>query len=528
MTERSAPAGVAALADKPANPRRATLVVGVCGLVVTALGYPVTDALYDTANTPPPVLATVRLLADPPATGSSGPTRSAVLVLVDGLRADEADRMPSLRGLHATVRARMRIDLPTLSRVAYHTFLTGASPAATGVRTNRFLTRARLDSLADRVRAARGHVSWISEGNDWMARMFARPGDADAHDPNGLGAPLDAALVALAVGRPSLVVVHVLEVDRVGHDHGVLGAARRRAVANADRVVARVSRGAERADAVLVVLADHGHIAVGGHGGDEPEVQDVAFVARVPGRSPAHFARTLAASEVAPTLAAWMGVPPPRTAIASAVPSLATAVAPTRAPARAALVRASELSLAARLAERRLGLGLVVTLAFLMALGATKRAFGFAAATVVAPAVTIATVLAVHVGAWGRPLTASAIDDIDRHGPLLVGLGVFAAVSGIMIALAVVPTSTPWRVTVRRAAAACALDAVAAGSLSIVWCGGALGPWSLSAHAFHAPILTCAIGAGVCAAAALLSLVTLLRERAGGATPAGERSPAAS
>lgn len=514
MTARPPAQGVAALADRPADPRRAALVVGVCALIATAAARPIADAIYDTANEPPAVLEAIRRLRDRSAP-VVGVRRAAVVVLVDGLRADEADRMPVLRRLRATVRARLRVDLPTLSRVAYHTLFTGAPPSATGVRSNRFSGHARLDSLADRAREAGGHVTWIAAGNDWLARMFARPSDTDAHRPDALGAPLDAALAAMNAhgGRPSLTVVHVLEVDRAGHASGVRGEARRRAVVRADRVIERVARAAERSGAIVVVLADHGHIDVGGHGGDEPEVQSISFVARVPPSPGRRLGRPLRAAEVAPTLAAWMGMAPPRTATAFAVPELVGQLPATDAGRRSMLVASSDRALELRLEQRRIGLCAIVVLAALMALGAIKRAFGFDRATAIGPVVTAATVIAVHVGAWQRPLTASAIDDIDRYGPLVAGLGAFAALAGILMALAARGGAGTWRATARRASAACALGAVASAGFAIAWCGGALGPWALSAYASHAPILLCIVGAGVCASSGVVLLASRLGER---------------
>jgi hypothetical protein len=85
-----------------------------------------------------------------------------------------------------------------------------------------------------------------------------------------------------AAGPAPLVFVHVLAIDDAAHAHGRGSDAYEHALAYADGVLARVAAHTP-ADAALVVLADHGHVAPGGHGDAEPEVRFVrACIAPAP------------------------------------------------------------------------------------------------------------------------------------------------------------------------------------------------------------------------------------------------------
>ena len=61
----------------------------------------------------------------------------------------------------------------------------------------------------------------------------------------------------------------------------------------------------------VIVTADHGHVSRGGHGGAEPEVSSVPLVLAGKGIVPGASARNAQLVDVAPTVAALLGVPAP-------------------------------------------------------------------------------------------------------------------------------------------------------------------------------------------------------------------------
>jgi hypothetical protein len=295
--------------------------------VAAPFGQIVADSMYDTANRPPEALRGLREAADAGRGSRGGPARRGVILVIDGLRVDEAERLSTwrrLRGRSDVSTAVVALPLPTLSTAYYHALLTGVPPDGSGVRTNRFTQRARLDSLADRVRASGGMVAWVAEDLDWFPRLFARGRDRRATGVDALGAPLRDELARLAGGRGAgLTVIHVVSVDDTAHASGIDAEAHRIALRVADRVMTQVERAAAAAGAVLLVVGDHGHIRNGGHGGDEPEVARAPLLLRAPGLMRGR-AGEIRVEQIAPTLAAWMGVDPPRSAVARAPSRIGT------------------------------------------------------------------------------------------------------------------------------------------------------------------------------------------------------------
>jgi hypothetical protein len=260
-------------------------------------------------------------------------------------------------------------------------------------------------------------------------------------------------------------------------------------------------------------LSDHGHIVNGGHGGDEADVARSPFLMRAPGLAPRRLERAIEVEEIAPTIAAWMGVAPPSVSVASAHPGLAP-------PAYEASESASERAeLLAHATEREDERGTATRIAWLVvlafALGVSLAALapllrGFDRGTWMAPPIAVVIVLVVHRIVWSRPFTMSAIDDIDRHGPHLVMLGAGAALAGIAVAVLAGDRQAPWTLRLRRAATAAGWAALGFAAFSIAFPGGALGPWPLGAVAYYLPVLCTVAGAGASVAAALGLLVSLV------------------
>lgn len=399
-------------------------------------------------------------------------TGRVVLVIIDGLGIDEA-RLPYLSELGSRgVTATARVPYPTISRPNYVTILTGVPPRDSGVRVNRVQAPVAVDTVMDRVRAAGLRVATASDfgmlgslflrntptitGIDWVERGLS------VSPPPPIGWPFDDARRAgslaelgpvigeLAGGDAALVAVLVLDVDRAGHASGI-GDEYRAAAAAADRMLRGAFAGIDLARDTVIVTADHGHVAPGGHGGDEREVSNVPLVLAGRGIVTGAAPRDARLIDIAPTVAALLGVAAPRHAEGRALVEI-LALAPdaaarrsagddARARAVAAVVDAARAELT-RPVPARLAL-LALGLLFALALAVTARRRG---AIAVAPRS--------FAGALGFAVVLVAIAVITRghlspsYVPSLARAEQRGAI-GVAIALAV-QLGASWRV-VRRA-----------------------------------------------------------------------------
>lgn len=251
----------------------------------------------------------------PPTSALAPPlTRRVVLLVIDGLGESQSRPLPALdrlrqRGLSAVATS----HLPSLSRPNYVSILTGVPPAHSGVRSNDYGWEVPLDSLLHRVRATARQTAFATDVAPGFGAMFSRQ-LSDATAAPWRGGWLRAGLLALDRGYP-LVVLIPGAVDNAGHEHGAASPQYREAALQVDRELDELLRTLDLSRDTVVVTADHGHTAAGGHGGDEPEVMEVPLVMAGAGiRAGAHVAGARLI-DLAPTLAALLGTSPPRHAL---------------------------------------------------------------------------------------------------------------------------------------------------------------------------------------------------------------------
>lgn len=413
--------------------------------------------------------------------------RKVVLVVIDGLGADEA-HLPFLDELRARgVSTIARVPYPTVSRPNYVTLLTGVPPRDSGVRANRVTVPVAVDTVMDRVRAAGLRVATASDYGS-MASLFLRGARTlDAGPPTPRTAttwPFDDArrvqsleelapiVTELAASDAALVAVLVLDVDRAGHADGV-GEHYRAEAAAVDRMLRGALAAVDYSRDAVIVTADHGHVAPGGHGGVEREVSHVPLVLAGAGIAPGAAAHDARSIDVAPTVAALLGVPAPGHAEGRAlveVLALSSDDAARRAAADDARARAMIAAAPAgggvdrlRLAVAALGLALAVALGLaLRRRGAVAlpgpRVLAGAAAFAVMP---IATLIVTR----GR-LSPSYIPSLDR----VEHLGTIAVIAAVAIQVAaswIAIRRAPDRIAAANGVALVGL-AIALGTLALV------------------------------------------------------------
>src|SRR5688572_30125848 len=240
----------------------------------------------DGAGAPPPPLEPAP--ADAP---TRRPAPAVRVLLIDGLTASVADGLPELSRLCARgLDVRVDNGFPTVSLPVQHVLWTGRTQAQGGIMY-------RIPGLADPPADALplrvpGSIA-VAESHPEIIHSFGFTQAEPALDDPEVAPEasswrtqrfVPAALLAVASPAP-LVFVHVLRVDEAGHAFGGESTMYREAATWADDLVPRLTAVAP-ADALWFVLADHGHLPRGGHGGAEPEIRVVRACVFGPGVAP--------------------------------------------------------------------------------------------------------------------------------------------------------------------------------------------------------------------------------------------------
>lgn len=262
-----------------------------------------------------------------------------VLVVIDGLRRDAARDMPSLTALRRYgADFRLVAPQPSLSYPNWTTILTGTNQDYHGVVTNWHEGAAPVETLFDT--AERAGVPYIVVGPSDIATLFPAATRADStffrewSDEYLTGTYVDAVLRATPRFERGLVFLHMPDIDEAGHDYGGDSREYARTVARVDADLRRLVEGLQDRRTTFVVVADHGHIDSGGHGGWEPDVVGVPGVMAGAGVRVAEGSAPL--EDVAPTVAVLAGIPVPRHATGEV---LGVALAPSAARGMAAAGR---------------------------------------------------------------------------------------------------------------------------------------------------------------------------------------------
>jgi len=210
------------------------------------------------------------------------PAARVRVVLVDGLSARVAHDLPAWsavckRGLDLLVD----VGFPTVSLPVEAALWTGLTQQQTGIVYRSDVPI--VPPLADSIPAKLADSTAIAENHGYIVRSLGfhhvePPGDDDAKawETAWEQHALD------AVASPArLVFVHILRVDSAGHTHGEASEDYAKIARDADGILARLV--AKDPDARWFVLSDHGHLAGGGHGGEEREVRQVQGCIAGPG-----------------------------------------------------------------------------------------------------------------------------------------------------------------------------------------------------------------------------------------------------
>ena len=220
------------------------------------------------------------------------PVARVRVVLIDGLGAYDVARLSHYAGVCQHNEWTMDMGFPTISLPIQHVLWTGLTQQQTGVEYfNRLIEPPPVSipgQVADSLAIAESHQfiaqslgfsqvapsapRAVPEGwnlkASWRSWLSGEPADG-----------FERAARAAVASDARLVFVHILRVDTIAHMTGIRSPEYQAALAWADRVLGDLiaaDAARDRATATRwFVLADHGHLPEGGHGGQEENIRQV-------------------------------------------------------------------------------------------------------------------------------------------------------------------------------------------------------------------------------------------------------------
>ena len=243
------------------------------------------------------------------------------LFVLDGLRPDGllAADTPTMYRLMAqgahTLSARS--VMPSVTLPCHASLVLGVTPERHGITTNTWTPQVRpVPGIFEVVHGAGGTAA--SFYNWEQLRDLWRPGNVEAGiyldtdtRPGGDWELAQAAASWLRGREINLTFVYLGNTDNAGHDHGWMSQPYLETIAAADRCIAHVLD-ALPCDTLVVVTSDHGGHAQS-HGTDADDDLVIPLIVSGPGvRAGSAIAGPVSLTDVAPTIAHYLGVEPPR------------------------------------------------------------------------------------------------------------------------------------------------------------------------------------------------------------------------
>ena len=226
----------------------------------------------------------------PKATGEGLPRAQRTrVILIDGLSAQTAQTLTTWSSLcKQGIATTVDVGFPTVSLPIQVSLWTGLTQQQTGVvfRSDQPIVPPLAHSIP---RSVPGSLA-VAENHGYIVRSIgfsqALPEGSGAkdNDPKTWATQWEGAALSIVSSQAPLAFVHVLRVDTAGHKKGRDSNEYRNAAREADAVLAKLYTTAP--DARWFLLADHGHLPNGGHGGEEREVRQVQHCIVGPGIAP--------------------------------------------------------------------------------------------------------------------------------------------------------------------------------------------------------------------------------------------------
>lgn len=246
-------------------------------------------------------------------------TERLVLIIVDGLRYDYAtdpERAPRFaRHMRESANAEVWAGRVTMTSAAVLAMGTGQRGSFAHIVLNLNASRAKHNDLLSNARAAglktalAGDIVWVQAFGDFDAQIL---------DEEGLALEVDNSPEILEAGEklaleepfPNLLIVHIVAPDHQAHAYR----------ADSPRYAEHLKRLDEGlgalldklpSDATVIALSDHGVLDNGQHGVDSILERRTPLFAYGPGIQREAISTSFEQVDIAPTLAALLGIPSP-------------------------------------------------------------------------------------------------------------------------------------------------------------------------------------------------------------------------
>ena len=216
------------------------------------------------------------------------PTPRVRVVLIDGLSADTAAKMPTWSALcKRGVALTVDVGFPTISLPVEAALWSGLTQQQTGIvfRSDQPLVPP-LVGIPSQIAGSRA----VAEDHGWIVRSLGFAQVEPAADPANPAKDADPAAWrarwlaearAAVTSDAALAFVHVLRVDTAGHRTGRDSPGYAVAAGSADAILDALVTAAP--EARWFALTDHSHRGGGGHGGEEREIRQVEGCIAGPG-----------------------------------------------------------------------------------------------------------------------------------------------------------------------------------------------------------------------------------------------------
>ena len=214
----------------------------------------------------------------PIGTGSVLPAAEHVrVILVDGLSASVAATLPNWRAVcERGTQLTIDVGFPSVSLPVEAELWTGLTQQQSGIVFRSDVpVIPPLHGIPSQVADSRA----VAENHGWIVRSLGFAHTEPAADPNDVAKddPMWREWIshahAAVTSDTRLAFVHILRVDTAGHRTGRDSPLYRTEAGVADAILGGLV--AEQPEARWFVLSDHGHLATGGHGGEERELRQV-------------------------------------------------------------------------------------------------------------------------------------------------------------------------------------------------------------------------------------------------------------
>ncbi len=208
-----------------------------------------------------------------PADYRSSPVRRVVLVVLDGLRPDAISRFHLHRVASLARRGastfRAQTVTPSITPCAMASLLTGAAPERHGIQSEHFhipRPRGPVHPIAKELAKHSLPASFFMPRVPFLmrgiaARISTMLGLSEFRNQgNEAGEVLAAARSTLESQRRGLIMLHWLDADRAGHDHGWMSPEYGIAAARMDDALGELTDAVDLNDptTLVIALADHG------------------------------------------------------------------------------------------------------------------------------------------------------------------------------------------------------------------------------------------------------------------------------